>query len=131
MMIKNFDDYINEGLHDNVADKLSVTRDALKKDILDAIESSMNSSDIIELQNFIGNFESGDSNTVIDSLTDASNLYDFYLKHQDDIDAILGENNWFDNKMSTLNLSSLYDVVVEGTKKGIELTVAEIKTELF
>ena len=131
MMIKNFNDYVNENLHSAVADKLSDTRDSLKKDVLDAIEETMNSSDLIELQNWIGDFENGDSNTIIDSLTDASNLYDFYLKHQDDIDSILGENNWFDNKMNALNLSSLYDVLVEGSRKGIELTVAEIKSELF
>jgi hypothetical protein len=130
-MIKNFESYLNENLHDAVADKLSDTRESLKKDILDAIESTINSYDIIELQNWIGGFEDGDSNTIIDSLTDASNLYDFYLKHQDDIDAVLGENKWFDNTMNALNLSSLYDVVVEGTRKGIELTVADIKAELF
>lgn len=129
--MKNFSEFLNENLYDASIDKLSDKRESLKKDLLDAIEDSMNSSDLIDLQNWIGKFEEGDSNTVIDSLTDDSNIYDFYLKHQDDIDAILGENNWFDNKMSAVNLSSLYDVVVEGTKEGIKFTIAEIKSELF
>jgi len=130
-MIKNFNDYLNESLYDAVSDKLGDTRDALKEDLLEAIESSMNSSDLIDLQNWIGKFEDGDSSTIIDSLTDDSNIYDFYLKHQDDIDAVLGENSWFDNKMNSLNISSLYDAVVEGTKEGIKFTIIEIKNDLF
>jgi hypothetical protein len=129
--MKNFSEYLNENLYDAASDKLSDKRDALKEDILNAIQDSMDSSDLIDLQNWIGKFENGDSDTVIDSLTDDSNLYDFYLKHQDDIDAVLGENGWFDNKMSAINLSSLYDVVVEGAREGIKLTVLEIKSELF
>jgi hypothetical protein len=129
--MKNFSEYLNENLYDAASDKLSDKRGALKEDILNAIQDSMDSSDLIDLQNWIGKFENGDSDTVIDSLTDDSNLYDFYLKHQDDIDAVLGENGWFDNKMSAINLSSLYDVVVEGAREGIKLTVLEIKSELF
>jgi len=129
--MKSFNEFLNENLHDAAVDKLSDTRDALKEDLLNAIESSMNSSDLIDLQNWIGKFEEGDPNTVIDSLTDDSNVYDFYLKHQDDIDAVLSANNWFDNKMSTLNISSLYEAIVEGTKQGIKFTIEEIKNELF
>lgn len=130
-MIKNFDDFLNENLSDSVADKLGTKRDALKKDLIDKIEKSMNSSDLIDLQNWIGKFEEGDSNTLIEELSDDSNIYDFYLKHQDDIDSILSENEWFNSKMSDINASSLYDVVIIGTKKAIELTIAELKESLF
>ena len=62
---------------------------------------------------------------------DDSNLYDFYLKHQDDIDSVLSETNWFDNSMSKLNLKSLYDITVGGCKEAINLLVGQIKNELF
>lgn len=130
-MIKNFDDFLNENLSDSVADKLGTKRDSLKKDLIDKIEKSMNSSDLIDLQNWIGKFEEGDSNTLIEELSDDSNIYDFYLKHQDDIDSILSENEWFNSKMSDINASSLYDVVIIGTKKAIELTITELKESLF
>ena len=130
-MVKNFNEFLNENLSDSVSDKLGTKRDALKKDLIDKIEKSMNSSDLIDLQNWIGKFEEGDSNTLIEELSDDSNIYDFYLKHQDDIDSILNENEWFNSKMSDINASSLYDVVIIGTKKAIELSVSEIKENLF
>lgn len=130
-MVKNFNEFLNENLSDSVSDKLGTKRDALKKDLIDKIEKSMNSSDLIDLQNWIGKFEEGDSNTLIEELSDDSNIYDFYLKHQDDIDSILSENEWFNSKMSDINASSLYDVVIIGTKKAIELTIAELKESLF
>ena len=129
--MKNFSDFLNEGLYDSTSDKIGNDRLELKEDLLNAIEESIGSSDLIDFQNWIGKFEKNDPNTIIDSLSDDSNLYDFYLKHQDDIDSILSENNWFSNKMSSLNLSSLYDVIINGSKEAINLTVLEIKKYLF
>lgn len=129
--MKNFSEYLNESLYDSIEGDLDSSRDSLNKELIEEIEKTMDSSDLIDLQNWIGKFEEGDSNTVIDSLTDDSNIYDFYLKHQDDIDSLLSDNEWFNNNLSSLNITSLYDTIIEGTKEAIKLSILDIKTKLF
>lgn len=131
-MTKNFNEFfnINENLYDSISDKLESDKESLVKDLLNAIEETLDSSDLIDLQNWIGKYEDENEDTIIDSLTDDSNIYDFYLKHQDDIDLTLNENEWFDN-LSNIDVISLYDIIILGTKEAISLSIQEIKNKLF
>lgn len=56
-----------------------------------------------------------------------SDVYDFYLAHQFELDEKLNEENFFDSKMSELGISGLYNAVIVGTQFAVKKLLQEMK----
>ena len=52
-------------------------------------------------------------------LINDSDVYDFYLKYMSDIDEVLNIVNFYDEAPNSLEIYSLYDYIVEGTKVAV------------
>lgn len=125
--MKKFTKYLKE----NFVDKLSNENLNFKKDLLDIISDSLNSEDLDVIKPFLKSYIEGeDSEAYIEGLVNDSDIYEFYLKHIEDIDEILNENDFFDKSPSSLNIIGMYDYIVHGTKLAIDYTVENILKDL-
>ena len=52
-------------------------------------------------------------------LINDSDVYDFYLKYMSDIDEVLNIVNFYDEAPNSLEIYSLYDYIVEGSKVAV------------
>lgn len=96
---------------------------SLQNELREMIKASLNSSDVDVFNEFLGAYKEDPENNQIEGLINSADIYDFYLKYQDDIDAVLFESKFFEEAPITANISSLYDYVVEGTKKAITIVI--------
>ena len=128
-MIKNFKQY-NEALSDDLSEKISGDYEDLKSELLDKIESSLNSTDINVVNDFINSFLENDSESVIEGLVNDSDIYEFYLKHTESIDEILNEGGFFDKSAKEYGVVGLYDYLVYGTNRAVKNVVNRIKNDI-
>jgi len=133
--MKNFNEYfkMNENLYDELSDNMSSEHKSLKKGILELIEKTVeDSTKLLNVQNFIDEYlEEDNESTIKDFDENDSDVYEFYLKYQVDIDSILSDNDFYDESPSELNIYSLYDYMIEGTKKSVKLCLKDIYEEVF
>lgn len=131
--MKNFIEYfnVNENLDSELRDKLSSDYKSLKRGLLDLIEKTVDESDkLLNVQNYMDDY-TNDEDLVLDEFVENSEIYDFYLKYQTDIDSILTDNEYFENPPGENNIFSLYDYVIEGTKESVKICFKEMYDELF
>lgn len=67
-----------------------------------------------------------DANTTIIGLVNDSDVYDLYMTHRTDFDEILNEEGEYEKSVNELNLASMYDYIVEQTKRGVQLIFTQI-----
>lgn len=113
--MKNFTTYIFENTNNYSKVFAELTSEIVK---------TINSEDEEDIRNWINDFLNNEPNTVIDSLVNDSDIYDFYLKYQNDVDNILNENDWFDKVEKT---NSLYDIIIKGTTDSIKMFILALK----
>lgn len=131
--MKNFTDYfkLNEDLDSELRDKLSSDFKSLKRGILELIEDTVEESEkLLNVQNFIDEYLE-DDDTVLEGFVESSDIYEFYLKYQSDIDTLLSEEDFYDKSPAELNTYSLYDYVIEGTKEAVNLCMKDIYDDVF
>lgn len=128
-MIKNFKQY-NESLSQDLESKISEDFKDLKLSLLDLIEKSVNSSDMEVVTEFINSFLEDDSESVIEGLVNDSDVYEFYLKHTDEIDEILNDGEFFESSPKEHGVVGLYDYMVYGTTKAVKNAVNRIKNDI-
>jgi len=123
--------HLNEKLADIFKDKIREEYKGLKNGVLDLIEKNIEKEhDIINIQNFISEYLQNPDNNMIE-FTDSHDVFSFYLKHQNDIDELLNSKNYYDKKPKDENVFSLYDYMINGTKKSVEYIMEIFKDELF
>ena len=49
-----------------------------------------------------------------------SDIYEFYLKYRNNVDEVLSDSDFFEEKPSDLESFSLYDYLIVGTKKAVK-----------
>lgn len=125
-MIKNFNDFINEKLDV----KLSDDNKNMKNDILSYIQKTVNSDDIALITTFIDSYIKSPEDSNIDGLINDSDIYDFYLKNQSDIDKLLLNIKWYDNAPSKKGVLSVYDYIIVSTKTAINELIIGLKKDL-
>ena len=118
---------INEGFQDELGGKLSDKYLSLKKGILDLLDGTLK-SDITKLQDFMDTYIDTDSEEIIEGFIEDADIFDFYLKYQSDVDQILLDNNYYDDKPE---VESLYDYVIDGTFDAVVYCMEEMKKELY
>ena len=117
-MIKEADD---ADLEDpEKSDELSLDRfPELKDELLDMIQKSLGSEDKRLTDDFINAYERSPEDNVIEGLINDSDVYDFYLMWRTNIDDILSAINFFDEIPSEMKVYSLYDYIINGTKRAV------------
>lgn len=130
--MKNFTEYfkLNEDLDSELRDKLSEYK-SLKRGLLDLIEKTVDEPEkLLNVQNYMDEYIE-DDDVVLEDFVENSDIYDFYLKYQSDIDSLLSDDDFFDKYPSELNVYSLYDYVIEGTKEAVKKCFKDMYEELF
>jgi len=131
--MKNFIEYfrINEDLYSELKNKLSNDYNSLKRGVLDLIENTVDDPEkLLNVQNYMDGYNN-EEDIILDDFVENSDIYSFYLKYQSDIDSILSDNEYFDVASSELNVYSLYDYLIEGTKKSVKIIINDMYDELF
>jgi hypothetical protein len=95
----------------------------LKDELTDMIKKSLNTSDSKTVENFIDAYKKDSEKNQIEGLINNADIYDFYLKYDEDIDEILTKNNFYDKSPKELNVFSLYDYIIAGTKEAVNLLI--------
>jgi hypothetical protein len=106
----------------------SVKYQGLVDGLMEFVKKSSNGKD----QEFIRKWVDENSNeekektVTLEGLIQDVDLYDFYLKHKEDIDNILKDNGYFQEHKEHQNVSGLNDYVIDGTKEAIKFCMKEI-----
>ena len=92
----------------------------LQYDLTEMIEETTNSDDV-ELQKELINSFINDIDTNIIGLVNDSDIFDFYLKHRNNIDLILSDLGHFNNSPESMGVvNGVYDYIVISTKMGVQ-----------
>jgi hypothetical protein len=77
------------------------------------------------LDNYIQNPE----DVNIEGLINDSDIYDFYIKHRTEIDALLNTLGFYGETPESIGSFGLYDLVVTGTRRAIDEVVRMLMEE--
>lgn len=114
--MKKFSFYLKEQNEENIDS-------SLKDYVLDMIKKSLNTSDSDTVNDFIEAFKEDPNKSQIEGLINDADIYDFYLKYQDDLDKLLSDNDFYDKSPKELNIFSLYSYIILGTKEAVNLLI--------
>ena len=87
----------------------------IKKLISETIDSDNEET----IKGFIKVYVKNTEEKEIIGLINDADVYEFYLKYMSDIDEILTFSNFYSEKPETLEVYSLYDYLVKGTKVAV------------
>lgn len=121
MKVIKYFEFIKEDLNEN---KYS----DIKQDVSDMIEKSLKTSDKKTIQDFIEAYIKSPEDTQIEGLINDSDVYEFYLKYRNDIDEILSEIKFYDEKPSEMNVFGVYEYIIKATQKAILEIVVKLKS---
>lgn len=138
MEVKKYNEfYIAENLDlDKLNAKLTEDYKDLKADLIDIINDTMEETSDESIKNedllsFIDEYISkGKDANLLDGLIEDNDIFNFYLKHQSDIDELLNSSKYMDKTPKENNVFSLYDVIMDGTKESIIEVFKLLKNEL-
>lgn len=130
--IKRFDFWkINEAediTEPEKSDELSLDRfPDLKEEIEQMIKKSLGSESDKVLSDFIDAYTRAPEDNSIEGFINDSDIYEFYLMWRNDIDDILSAVNFFDEVPSEMKVFSLYDYIIQGTKKAVQEVISLMK----
>jgi len=124
-------DLIHEDLEAKFGEKIDQEYISLKRGLLDLIEKSINTDELVDVQNFINGFIENPDEGKLEEFVEDGDIFNFYLKYQTDIDDICNDNDFFNDSPVSINVFSLYDYVIEGTKFGVVECMKILEQEMF
>lgn len=124
--VLNFYNYLKE--NDNIQiekeDKYVTFKDAVKEMINNTIKES---DKFKTKKDFIKDYLNDDTEQTIIGFVENSDIFDFYLKYQVDIDDYLNnELDYFSEPPEQNNVFSLYDYIINGTKYAVDEFLSEL-----
>lgn len=117
-MIKKWIQYISEDVDDNISsdnNEYKELKDEIKKMVEKTVENNGG-----QYQSFIDSYSTSPEDYQIEGLINDSDIYDFYLKYRNEIDELLNDIKFFDEIPSENNSYSLYEYVINGTKRTVD-----------
>lgn len=109
---------INENLQNSL--DIDPELEDLQLDLLEIVDSSINSDDDSLKKETMESYTEDDSTTIIGLVND-SDVFDFYLKHRNQIDIVLSNVDHFEKSPSDLSVNtSIYDYIIKSTKISIQ-----------
>lgn len=137
MKIIRYNNFLNEKLDfDDIKTRLGDEYSDLKNDLVNMINDSLKDNtetvNMIDIENFIGDYiSSGKDAVMIDRLIEDNDVFNFYLKHQTEIDELLVNSKFMEKTPEENNVFGLYDILIDGTKQAILVTLKSINKKLF
>ena len=139
MKVRKYTDYLVENLNiEDITSKFSDEYTELKTDLIEMIEETMKNTRntdlrMTDIEDFITDYiSSGKDAKLIDKLIEDNDVFNFYLKHQSDIDSFLYDGSkYMDETPVEHNVYTLYDVIMDGTKHTILEILKVIQKESF
>ena len=125
-----FTNTLNEDLKSDLSSKISDKYKDLKENIIELIEKSLKTSDNNTFEDFIKAFVKNPDDTKIEGLINDAEIYEFYLKYRNEIDEILSDVNFYEQKPSEMNVFGVYDYIIKSTNKAIQQLVEMIQSEV-
>lgn len=90
----------------------------LKSSIEEMIKESIGTEDDGTYREFLSSYlRDPEANQVVGFIND-SDIYDFYIKYRSDIDELLSDLKWYDETPSDIGIFSVYQYIIESTKKA-------------
>ena len=131
MKLLNFYNYIKEDKEEDDI-KSTDTWDAneyedLQEEISEMIKKSLKSEDEKVFNDFIESSIKEPEDVQIEGLINDSDIYEFYLKWRNEIDDVLSDINYYDEVPSENKVFSLYDYIIQGTKKSVSEIILMLK----
>lgn len=147
MEVIKFSSYVNEKVNykalneelsvDDIKNGMDETYIDFKTDLINMIIDTLETNETIinvdkgEILSFISDITSkGKDSNMIDGLIEDNDIFNFYLKHQSDIDELLNNIGYLEKSPNDNNVFSLYEVILDGTKEAIINILSTIKKEL-
>jgi hypothetical protein len=121
---------IKENIDTKYQDKLSDDYKNLKRSLLQSIDKTIENDNIKNIKEFIDDIIDTKEVSKLLDLTEETDIINFYLKFQNDIDEICLNEKYFDKIPSENNIVGLNDFVIQGTKFIIINQLKNIKKEL-
>lgn len=111
-------------------EKITGKYKSLKRGVLELIDSTINSSELVKYQNFINTYIE-EPDTIIEDFVEDNDIFDFYLKYKGDIDELLVDKEFFEKVPRDNDVFSLYDYVIVGTEESVLMCMEIIQDEMF
>lgn len=126
-MIKRYSEYIREA-EESVKKKVSGP-DEIKAAVKEKIESTIKKSGG-EYSAFVDKFAKDPESVQIEGLISDDQIYDFWLKHENDIDEFLNSVGFFEKSPVSMNVIGVYKYVVSSAREAINLVVGMLRDEV-
>lgn len=129
--MEKFSSLITEALKDKYENTIGEQYKGLKTAILEMIDNTLETDELVDAQNFMNEYiQNPESGKLVD-FVENSEIFNFYLKYQADIDEICNDRKYYDNTMKQRNIFSLYDVIMDGTKFSVKECMSILYNEIF
>ena len=115
-MIKRYSEYIREA-EETVKKKVSGP-DEIKAAVKEKIESTIKKSGG-EYSAFVDKFAKDPESVQIEGLISDDQIYDFWMKFENDIDELLNGVGFFDQSPVSMNVIGVYKYVVSSAREAI------------
>lgn len=127
-----YKDFMFESLDNKFKDKLTDKYKSLKRGILLLLDNSVDNADkLVNVQNFINNYIENPNSQVLVGFVDDAEIFNFYLKYQNNVDEICADKKYFDTTPTENNIFSLYNFVTAGTKFAVLECLKVLQTDIF
>ena len=126
-MIKRYSEYIREA-EETVKKKVSGP-DEIKAAVKEKIESTIKKSGG-EYSAFVDKFAKDPESVQIEGLISDDQIYDFWMKFENDIDELLNGVGFFDQSPVSMNVIGVYKYVVSSAREAINLVVGMLRDEI-
>lgn len=126
-MIKRYSEYIREA-EETVKKKVSGP-DEIKAAVKEKIESTIKKSGG-EYSAFVDKFAKDPESVQIEGLISDDQIYDFWMKFENDIDELLNGVGFFDQSPVSMNVIGVYKYVVSSAREAINLVVGMLCDEI-
>jgi hypothetical protein len=118
--MKKFKSYLLVEQNENIQNLILDEQTGIDKKILEIVFLNINTSDKNVIKEFLQNIvKDGLNENNIKGLLNDSDFYEIYITFKLEIDKELVKEDYFSKKPSDSNLYSLYDLTLDGCKKGL------------
>ena len=115
MRIKKYTQFITES-DEVIKDS---TFDGIKDDVRKMIEDTIKSSGGESVKSFAKNYKDNPNDVKIEGLINDDQVYDFWLKYENEIDELLNKVKFFEESPDEINALGTYKYVIASTNRAI------------
>lgn len=93
--------------------------DSMKEDVRSMIEKTIEASGGESVKSFAKNFIKNPDDVKIEGLVNDDQVYDFWLKHENEVDELLNQVDFFDESPNDLNSVGTYKYIIAAATRAV------------